>query len=65
MGDPMKPWFLQAYINSSSNPNAQLLIETEVPVINGYANFTRLTISDTVDDLVISYQFKLPYGLNK
>jgi hypothetical protein len=63
-GNSNFPWIIQAKINSSSNPNVSLIFETEVPVINGYANFTKLGVSNMVDNLLISYSFKLPAGLN-
>ena len=51
-------------MNSSSNNNTKLIFQTEVAIINGFANFTQLGVSDIVDNLVISYSFKLPQGLN-
>ena len=58
------PWLIQAQINSTSNPNVSLLFQTQCQVVNGYANFTQLGVSDLVDNLVISYSFALPQGLN-
>lgn len=55
---------IQAEINSSSNANAKLILETEVVVVNGYANFTKLGISDIADSLVLNFKFKLPDGVN-
>ena len=42
-----------------------LLFETQIPVTNGYANFSQFGVSDVVDHLVISYNFKLPLGLDE
>ena len=50
-GNSKFPWIIQAKINSSSNPNVTLIFEIEVPVVNGYANFTKLGISNLVDNL--------------
>ena len=44
------PWIIQAQISSSTNPNVELILETEVAVVNGYANFTKLGISDVADN---------------
>lgn len=64
MGTSLDPWIIQAKINSSSNSNASLIIQTEAPVVNGYANFTNLSVSDLVDTIVIGYSLKQPQGVN-
>ena len=64
VGNPVYPWLIRATIKSSSNPNTKLIIQTEAQVVDGYANFTNLSISDLVDNLVISYSFDLPTGVN-
>ena len=48
----------------TSKSNLNLIFQTEVRVINGFANFTQFGISDLVDDLIISFSFKLPTGLD-
>jgi hypothetical protein len=48
----------------TSKSNLNLIFQTEVSVINGFANFTQFGISDLVDDLIISFKFKLPTGLD-
>lgn len=65
IGNDNHPWTIQATINSTSNSKASLIFQTEVSVLNGYANFTKLGVSDLVENLVISYSFKLPAGLDK
>jgi hypothetical protein len=48
----------------TSKSNLNLIFQTEVSVINGFANFTQFGISDLVDDLIIGFKFKLPTGLD-
>lgn len=48
----------------TSKSNLNLIFQTEVCVINGFANFTQFGVSDLVDDLIISFSFKLPTGLD-
>ncbi len=64
MGNSDYPWIINAHIHSTSNPNVSLIFQTQCQIVNGYANFTQLGVSDLVDNLVISYSFALPQGLN-
>ena len=61
----LSSWVIQAYLSNSTNPNANLVYQTEVTVVNGYANFTNLTISDSSNSFVISYKFLVPEGVNR
>jgi len=65
VGNPNYPWIIQAKINSTTNPNVNLIFESEVAVVNGFANFTKLGVSNIVDKLILSYSFKLPNGVNE
>ena len=64
IGTSTNPWIVEAKINSTTNSNVSLIIQIEAPVINGYANFTNLSVSDLVDNLVIGYSLKQPLGVN-
>ena len=64
MGNTDYPWSIQASINSSSSLNVNLILQTQVNVVNGYANFTTLGVSSVVSKLVISYNFVPTVGVN-
>ena len=64
IGNDAFPWVVVANLSSSSNSNAKLIFETEVNIVNGYATFTRLGISE-VSTFSISYKFKTPTGINE
>ena len=61
----LSSWTIQAYLSNSTNPNATLMYQTKVTVVNGFANFTNLTISDSSDNFTISYKFLMPDGVNR
>ncbi len=63
LGNKDYPWVVQANLSSSSNPNARLLFQTEAEVVDGYATFTKLGISE-ISTFTLTYSFKLPEGLN-
>ena len=65
MGSAKFPWIIEAKLNFSSNPMAYLVGQTEVNVINGIAKFTSLAISDITEKFIISYNFKVPKGINE
>ena len=65
LGSVKYPWIIEAKLNFSSNPNASIVIQTEAIVINGTAEFTKLAISDITDKFIISYNFKLPQGIDE
>jgi hypothetical protein len=65
VGTDTHPWVIHAYLNSSSNPNASLILQTSTDVMNGYANFTNLGISDVADSFVVAYRFDTPQGVNE
>lgn len=65
IGNSQNPWTIQAQINSSSNSNTKLILQTQVTVVNGYANFTRLGVSDYDENVVISYNLQTPVGVNE
>jgi hypothetical protein len=64
IGNQQYPWIVEASVNSSSSQNAKIILQTQAYVVNGYANFTNLGVSDVVTNLVISYSFVLPVGVN-
>lgn len=63
LGNENFPWVVQANLTSTSNPSATLILQTEANVVDGYATFETLGISD-VTTFAITYSFKLPEGLN-
>ena len=63
LGNKDFPWVVQANLSSSSNANARLLFQTEAEVVDGYAAFTKLGISE-ISTFSLTYSFKLPEGLN-
>lgn len=65
IGNDKFPWVIQATLNYTSNPSTQLIIETEANVVNGFANFTKLGISEVTENLAISYKFKVPQGVDQ
>lgn len=65
IGSNTNPWTIQAQVNSSSNPNTKLILQTQANVVSGYANFTQLGISDFDESVVISYNFVTPIGVNQ
>jgi hypothetical protein len=65
IGSEERPWVIEAYLMYSSKPGASLILETQVNVVNGYANFSRLAISDVVSSFIIAYRFTIPQGVNE
>lgn len=65
IGSIRNPWTIQAQVNSSSNPNTKLILQTQASVVNGYAYFTLLGISDFDDSVIINYNFVTPLGVNQ
>jgi len=65
IGSVERPWVVEAYLNYSSNPDATLILETQANVVNGYANFTSLAISEVTANFVIAYRFAVPQGVNE
>jgi len=61
----LSSWTIQAFLTNSTNPNATLMYQTQATVVNGYANFTNLTISDSSASFVVSYKFLVPDGVNR
>ena len=64
LGNKEFPWFIQASLNYTSKSGAQLIYQTAINVVNGYANFTQLGISDKISRFVIAYRILLPQGVN-
>lgn len=56
-------WVIEAKL-ASSELGATLLYQTESSVVDGYANFTNLTISSVGQDFTITFNFKLPVGID-
>ena len=65
LGTAQYPWVIEATLNYSSNSHAHLILQTDANVVNGYAIFTTLGISEITDSFVISYKMKVPEGVNK
>ena len=61
----LSSWVIQAYISNWTNSNVSLMYQTQATVVNGYANFTNLTVSNDTAGLAISYKFLLPPGVNR
>ncbi len=55
-------WTIEARIDGSYD--ASILYQTEAKVVDGYANFTNLALSAEGSNFVITYNFKLPSGIN-
>lgn len=66
IGNAEFPWKVEAYIDPvlNNNRSISLILEQEVNVQNGYVNFTKLGVAENLQDIVISFRFKLPEGLN-
>jgi hypothetical protein len=60
----MYPWIIEASLNYTSLDYAELILQTEALVVNGIATFTKLGISDIVDNFIISYKIKTPEGID-
>ena len=54
---------IQAQISYSSNPAVKLIYQTQAAVIDGYAKFQNLTISNYSNSIVITYS-SLPIAFN-
>ncbi len=58
------PWVVEAKLTRANKNTTSLILQTEANVINGVATFTKLGVSEIDSGIVISYNFKLPEGLN-
>lgn len=63
MGNPTFPWVVVANMTSSSTASATLLNQTEMNIVDGYAQFTELGISE-ITEFGLSFSFKTPEGVN-
>lgn len=64
IGSEEFPWVVVAKLTSRTFNTTELVFQTEANVVNGYATFTKLGISQVDSSFAISYNFKLPEGLN-
>ena len=64
IGSAEFPWVIEARLTQASKNTTSLILQTEANVIDGVATFTKLGVSQVDSGIVISYNFKLPEGLN-
>lgn len=55
---------IQANISYSANPATKLMYQTQAAVINGYANFTNLTISNSSKSIVVTFTSLVDFPFN-
>ena len=65
LGNNQFPWYIEATLTGSTNPATELIFTTTAMVVNGYATFTDLGISLADPSFTISYNIKVPEGVNK
>ena len=63
MGNANFPWIVVANMTQSSSNTATLLNQTEMNIVDGYATFTKLGISE-ITEFGLSFSFKTPEGVD-
>jgi len=58
------PWIIEAKLTQANRNTTAIILQTEANVVDGVATFTKLGMSQVDSGIVISYNFKLPVGLN-
>lgn len=62
----MYPWIVVAKLNSSTDPNAKLILQTEAVLnANGTVIFENLGVSVAMSNFQLEYYFKEPVGINQ
>ena len=66
MDNTLFPWIVVARLNSSTDPNAKLILQTEAVLnANGTVIFENLGVSVAMSNFQLEYYFKEPVGINQ